>query len=190
MVGNIAELTKEDGKRWRRYLADARRRANLGGVLLVLDGDLARIRGEAFYPFRFGSRLAGWARDVGAGALFSVASVFACQEYESWLIACAGRLAGLALPDGRPGIAADAMPPEGNLEVHPRDAKRWLDQRLDDGYKESRDQELLTRLMVDQLGAIRERGMRSFRRLETALRQLVEAIRSGKHVATPPAPPS
>ena len=53
------------------------------------------------------------------------------------------------------------------------------------GYKETSDQEPLTKLLLDDLDLVRKRGMRSFRRLENALAQLVEACACGKHVVTP-----
>jgi hypothetical protein len=185
LVGNVAEVARDDGKPWRRFLQDARKRRNLGGVLLLQDGDLRRIRGEDFCAWRFAHRLAQWARPEGAGILFSVAVVFALREYESWLIACVDRLAGLALPDGRPGIRLGTRAPAGNVEEAPRDAKGWLNDCMESGYKNTRDQEALTRLMVDHLDAILVRNIRSFRRLETALRQIVEGIRSRSHLATP-----
>jgi hypothetical protein len=184
-VGNVAEVTRDEGRRWVRYLRDAGKRPNLGGVLLLQDGDLSRVRGEDFCPWRFGARLAEWARDAGGGSVFSVASVFACMEYESWLIACADRLAGQALPDGRPGVRAGTAVPPDDLEKAPRDAKGWLDRCMDEGYKNTRDQGPLTQLMTGHLDAVRARNLRSFRRLESALCQLVEGISSGNHVVSP-----
>jgi hypothetical protein len=134
VVGNVADLTKDNGKDWLRLLNAARKRPNLGAVLLVQDGDLGRIRREDFCAARFGARLSDWARATGAGKLFSVATVFACQEYESWILACADRLAGQQLPDGRPGLRAGTVAPEGDLEVAPRGAKGWLDQHIEAGY--------------------------------------------------------
>jgi hypothetical protein len=184
-VGNVAQVMCEDGKRWVRYLEAARKRGNLGGILLLQDGDIARIRGEDFCPWLFGSRLAEWARSVGGGSLFSVATVFALMEYESWLIACADRLAGQRLHDDRPGIRAGTMVPASDLEQAPRDAKGWLDGCMEEGYKNTRDQEPLTRLMLGHLDGVRARNLRGFRRLERALLQLVEAIRSNKPIVSP-----
>jgi hypothetical protein len=112
------------------------------------------------------------------------------MEYESWIIACTERLAGQPLPDARAGIRIGSTPPTGNLEEAPRDAKKWLGERMEDGYKNTRDQEPLTRLMIHHLDAIRTRPMRSFHRLENALAQLVAAIRSGQHIVSPLPPPS
>jgi hypothetical protein len=185
VVGNVADLTANEGRDWMRLLSAARSRPKLGAVLLVQDGDLGRIRGEDFCAVTFGSRLARWARLAGAGTGFSVATVFACQEYESWMLACADRLAGLQLPDGRPGIRPGTTAPGGDLEQAPRNAKGWLDQRIDAGYKPTRDQSSLTELMVEHLDAVRARSLRSFRRLENALAQLLNAVRTDKPVVTP-----
>jgi hypothetical protein len=189
VVGDVAALTANSGKDWVRLLNAARKRPNLGAVLLLQDSDLTRIRGEVFCPVLFGARLSAWARDTGAGSVFSAASVFACQEYESWILACAEHLAGYPLPDGRPGIRPGTTAPTGDLDRAPRDAKGWLDQHMDAGYKSTRDQEPLTRLMVDHLDTLRTRGARSFRRLENALRQLLDAVRRGAHTVSP-APPA
>ncbi len=188
VVGNVAELTAKDGRDWVRWLNAARQRPRLGAVLLVQDGDLARIRGEDFCAMRFAQRLGEWARAAGAGTTFSVASVFACMEFESWILASLERLAGHPLPDGRPGVRVDAQSPTGDLEANPRDAKGWLRRQIDAGYKPARDQGPLTQLMVKHLDAVRDRNMRSFRRLENALRVLLNAVRSGAHVVSPIVP--
>jgi len=112
--------------------------------------------------------------------------VFACQEYESWLIAGVEALAGRPLPpDGRPGVHPGTTAPAGNLELAPRDAKKWLGKHMASGYKPTMDQGPLTKLLVENLGPVRQRALRSFRRLETALQELVNAIRSGNHIVTP-----
>ncbi len=185
IVGNAADLTANEGREWLRFLNAARKRPNLGAVLSVQDGDLGRIRGEEFCAARFGPRLAHLARNAGAGSVFSLAVVFPCQEYESWVLACAERLAGVKLPDGRPGIRPGTKAPSGDIEETPRDAKGWLNDRIDAGYQPTRDQGLITRLMLDHLAAIREREMRSFRRLEHALQQLVGAVRDNAHTVSP-----
>ncbi len=185
VVGNVAALTKGDGKELVRFLKAAAKRPNLGAVLLVQDGDLPRIRGEDFCAARFGSRMSEWAKIAGAGVGFSVATVFACQEYESWMLACVDRLAGRELPDKRPGVKPGTPSPGGDLEKSPRDAKGWLDQHLDAGCKPTRDQKLFTQLMLDHLEVIRQRPLRSFLRLENALSQLVAAAVAGTFVVTP-----
>src|SRR5260370_24951029 len=139
VVGHVAGLTKDNGKEWLRFLKAAQKKRNLGAILLLLDGEDESIRNEKFCAGKFATRLADWARSVGAGTFFSVACVFARQEFESWVIACAEELAGKPLPDGREGIAAGTKPPESDLEQSPRNAKGWLGKRLPRGYKESVD---------------------------------------------------
>ena len=188
IVGNVAELMADNGRHWVRWLNAARRRPGLGAVLLVQDGDLVRIRGEDFCAVRFARRLGEWSRGAGAGTTFSVASVFACMEFESWLLACVERLAGRPLLDGRPGLRPGAQAPPGNLEQAPRDAKKWLGRQINAGYKPARDQGPLTQLMVAHLDTVRARDMRSFGRLENALRLLKSAVQTGTHIVSPAGP--
>ena len=92
------------------------------------------------------------------------------------------RIACGTAPFGRM-IAKDAKAPQGDLEESPRDAKGWFSDVIEGGYKPTRDQAELTELV--DLQAVRKRKLRSFRRLESALAQLVSAIRSEKHLVTP-----
>jgi hypothetical protein len=188
VVGHVAGLTKDNGKEWLRFLKAAQKKKNLGAVLVLLDGDEESIRNEKFCARKFAVRLADWARSVGAGKMFSVACVFARQEFESWLIACAEELAGKLLPDGREGIVAGTRPPPGDLDQSPRNAKGWLGKNIPRGYKEITDQELMTRLLIDHLESPRLQEMRSFRRLRKAVHELSEAIKIESHIATPFSP--
>ncbi len=181
-VGLVDKLAKADFRDWKRYLGASLKRSNVGGVLLILDGDIEKVGGKAFCAAEVATSLAGAAMHVGAGKTFSVAVVFARQEYETWLIAGAASLAGQRLPDGR-RIKTDAKAPEGDLETSPRDAKGWLRGIVDGGYKPTRDQAALTK-MVD-LEAIRARELRSFRRLESAVASLLEAIRCNRPIISP-----
>lgn len=181
-VGEISKLAKDNCKVWLRLLEASLKRTNVGGVLLILDGDAYKVNGAQFCASQVACQLAAEAKKVGGGATFSVAVVFACQEYESWLIAGIQSVAGCELCDGRQ-IAANAQPPEGDLEKSPRDAKGFLSKIISHGYKPTRDQAELT-AMVD-LSIVRSNGLRSFRRLESAVSELVSAIRSSQHVATP-----
>ena len=189
-VRGVESLTgRKNAVNWTRFLAAAcRSRPNLGAVLLLLDGDTEKVQTHEGKLIPFCAKdvahgLAQAARAVGAGEKFSVAVVFARQEYESWLIAGVESLAGKPLPDGRSGIRAGTTPPTGDLESAPRDAKGWLSRKMATGYKETLDQQHLTK-MVD-VSLIRARNLRSFRRLESGLRQLVEAFRTGKHIVSP-----
>jgi hypothetical protein len=181
-VGSVDKLVKAGFHDWRRFLAACLKRSNVGGVLLILDGDIETVGGKAFCAAEVARSLAGEATHVGAGRTFSVAVVFATQEYETWPIAGVASLAGQRLPDGRL-IKSDAKPPEGDLEASPRDAKGWLHAVVEGGYKPTRDQAELTRLV--DLGVVRGRNLRSFRRLECAVSSLLEAIRGNKPIVSP-----
>src|SRR6266545_6275182 len=138
-VGNLGGLLKKDAAEWLRFLGAAKR-PNLGGVLLLLDGDTDHGLGETFCAAQFARRLANFAQKAGAGTKFSVACVFARQEFESWIIACATELAGKPRSDGLPGIPAGTTMPDGDLEERPRGAKGWLNERMPNGYSETQDQ--------------------------------------------------
>jgi len=142
-----------------------------------------KVGGQPFCAMHAARRLAEEAREVGGGSLFSVAIVFARIEYESWLIAGASSLGGKSFSDGRKELPAVIRPPQSDLEIAPRDAKGWFRSVMQTGYKPTRDQAELTRLV--DLDLIRQREMRSFRRLEAAIQELVGAIRSGNHAVTP-----
>lgn len=174
-------LLKEKGEEWIRLLkAAAKSHRPLGGVLLLLDGD---IKGQgAFCARNKAWELSKLAREAGAGSIFSVATVFAVKEYETWLIAGVESLAGKPLPEGRKGVKAGVVAPSGNLEER-RDAKGWLNGNMYKGYKPAKDQKALTE-MVD-LETIRKRGLRSFRRFENALQELVDHFDSDQYVVTP-----
>lgn len=182
-TGGLTKITGKLAAKWQNLLRVALKRHNVGAVLLLLDGDHRRCEDQSFCAFRAASLLASRACGEGAGRVFSVACVFALQEYESWLLAGIDSLAGVELPDGRPGVRADASVPEGDLELAPRDAKRAIGSLMIKGYKPALDQEPLTKVV--NLNAIRSQNLRSFRRLENALAQLVDAVRTGKHIATP-----
>ena len=182
-VGNVSRLLKNDCRNWIRWLSAAAKRREIGAVLLVLDGDSRRIQGEVFCAANVARELAREATRARAGDLFSVATVFACQEYESWLIAGVKSLCGERLKDGRPGVKAGAKPPDGDLESAPRDAKRWLNKVMASGYNPVRDQAPLTEIVDWDL--VRNRPMRSFRRLENAVSQIVSAIRNESPLTSP-----
>lgn len=181
-VGEVGKLVKDGFREWQRFLSASAKRPNVGGVLLVLDGDVKKVGGTVFCAATIAKSLAEEAKKAGGSVLFSVAVVFARQEFESWLIAGIESIAGKQLSDGRK-IAVDAKAPVGNLEDNPRDAKGWLGAVIEGGYKESRDQEALTKLI--EVTTIRARRLRSFRRLEAALSQLVEAVRNQQHIVSP-----
>jgi hypothetical protein len=182
-VGQVNKLVKNDCREWRRKLSASIKRTDVGGVLLILDGDIKKVAGDPFCACTVAKSLSNAAVNVGAGSIFSVAIAFACREYESWLIASAKSLAGKTFPDGRT-VPTDLKAPDGDLEAH-RDAKGWLNEVIQGGHKPTRDQATVTRWLDPRL--VRERPMRSFRRLESAVDELVTAIRYGEHVASPQA---
>jgi Domain of unknown function (DUF4276) len=181
-VGSIDKLVKADFRDWKRFLGASLKRPDVGGVLLILDGDIEQVGGKAFCAAALAKSLAGAAIHVGAGRTFSVAVVFARQEYETWLIAGIASLAGRRLPDGRL-IDSNARAPEGNLEAGPRNAKGWLSKIVEGGYKPTRDQAAFTKVV--DIEVIRARKLRSFRRLESAVSSLREAIRSNTPIVSP-----
>jgi hypothetical protein len=187
-VGGLEKLTGSKSGNWPRFLAAAAKRPDLGGVLVVLDGDhkhmrLSSDKAEKFCAAIAGRFLAQASRDVGGGQLFSVAVVFACQEYESWLIAGVESLAGKRFPDRREGIRQNVTVPESDIEKAPRNAKGWLGDNMLASYKPSIDQRQLTELV--DLNEIRSRNLRSFSRFEKAIRELIDSIRTGNPIVTP-----
>lgn len=176
---------EHDRGRWLNRLRHASKRRGFGGALVVLDGDAKhRALGEPFCAKDHASQLVAMAKSAGAGSIFSLAVVFARQEYESWLIASVDSLVGKPLKNGMEGIIPEIKAPDGDLELAPRDAKRWLSDHMRVRYKPARDQAELTRHL--ELELVRGRRMRSFKRFENAIAQLVESFRSGTCVATPP----
>ncbi|MDA0808401.1 MAG: hypothetical protein O2945_09795 [Planctomycetota bacterium] len=71
----------------------------------------------------------------------------------------------------------------GDLDRSSRDAKDWLSTAINGGYKPTRDQATLTRWL--DINSVRQCNSRSFRRLESAVNELVTAIQADNHVATP-----
>jgi hypothetical protein len=191
-VGDVRGITGRKAHEWTRFLAAAAKLRDIGGVLLLLDGDCERIANpdgtgqEEFCAATVARGLAVKAREAGAGARFSVACVFACREFESWLLAGAESLIGKTLPDGTPGVDANAPAIEKDTEREPRGAKGWLNAHMAGGYKPAVHQRALTELV--SLEALRKRNPRSFQRLVHAVQELCEAIRTESHIATP-APP-
>ena len=183
-VGEYSKISRQEFAKWRRYLRAVAKRKDLGGCLLLLDGDSrAKVEGQPFCAMRAAGCLADEARKEVAGRSFSVAIVFACTEYESWLIAGVQSLGGKQFTDGSNQMPDQIKAPPPHPESAPRDAKGWLGGVMKTGYKPTRDQAELTRLV--DLNLIRRQEMRSFRRLESAVQGLVRAVRCGEHAVTP-----
>jgi hypothetical protein len=182
--GKSPRTAKEEFGTWRRLLQAAAKKRNLGGCILLFDGDSpVKVEGKPFCAMRAARRLAEETRKVGGGSLFSVAIVFAFTEFESWLIAGAKSLAGVRFSAGRGEFPEMIGEIPCDPESAPRGAKEWFRRVMKSGYSPTRDQAELTRLV--DLDLIRQQGMRSFRRLECAIKELVSAIRSGEHAVTP-----
>ncbi|MGC8539881.1 MAG: DUF4276 family protein [Phycisphaerae bacterium] len=182
-VGHLEKLRKNDGQIWKEKLTLASEKKNASAVLLLLDGDRPDNLGSP--PHCVGtvaSQLAAWAREVGAGKVFSVAVVIARQEMESWFIAGADSLRGVRDSNGLL-LGANLQVLTGDLESSPRDAKDWLNRNMPSGYKPTADQVRLAQ-RVD-LKLIRDRKLRSFQRFDNALAQIQSALTSGRHIATP-----
>jgi hypothetical protein len=187
-VGNVAALLRAREPKWRRFLKTTIRTRRPSGILLLLDGDVDLPKKERFCPGRLSRELCHVAREEGAGKMFSLAAVFAIQEYESWLIAGLENLRGLRLHDDRPGIRGDAVAPEGNLESAPRNAKKWLRQNSDCGYNPTTEQEPFTRLLVKKAIPERLGAMPSFQRLQRAITGLLDGMKTGNHILSPEPP--
>jgi len=167
-------------REWKRVLQLGGKYARGGAVLVIYDGDLPHFPPGSKDPFcakTAARRMAETAREAGAGQTCSVAVVFACVEFETWIVAGLESLRGKEYPGGR--IPAFLTFPAGDPESH---GKRWLENNLP-SYLPGRDQKALTELL--DVATIRAKGLRSFARLEHALDELVSAMDQGPHVSTP-----
>lgn len=194
-VRGVGTLVRNNCADWHRWLTAAgRTRQNIGGILLVLDGDLDRVSPQwARYLGHFGSSdfcayhtaamLGEEARSARAGDQYSLATVFAVKEFEAWLVAGLESLRGKPLAAGRGKVPNSAVCPATNVEAT-RDPKGYLREAVP-AYEQSLDQGPLAN-EVD-LEVVHKR-CRSFRRFCTAIEQLAAAVRSGQHVVTPALP--
>jgi len=181
-VGGLQNLVHAGSEeRWLRFLHRAALKPNLGAVLLLLDGDtkarhpLRTSEGEKVFCARtLAGLLARLAeRHTEAGKQFSVAVVFARQEFESWLLA------------GCPELASRLAGTVSHPEEAPRDAKGRIAELTGVPYKETTHQPHYTRRLDVDVLLNRVPKMRSFHRMQHAMQQLTEAARSGRHVCTP-----
>lgn len=171
-----------DYSQWISRVALAARRRDVGGVLAVYDGDFKMFPAGAASMFCAATAamlMAAAAVVAGAGKMFSLSVVFACAEYETWLVAGAESLAGRHLADGRLALPANVKFPSGDPESH---GKRWLEQNCAN-YRPTRDQRALTELIDFQF--IRTKKLRSFARLEHAIDELLEAMTGDRHISAP-----
>jgi len=174
-------LQKADFTEWNRKIKLASKRRDVAGVIAIFDGDCPHFPAgsrKLFCPVTAARQMAAAASETGAGATFSLAVVFACKEYESWLIASIESIAGKSILD-RPAYPTGLTAPEGDPQSH---GKRWLEKNIS-GYRPTRDQNVLTELL--DLSIVRGKNVRSFARLETAVDQVVNAANAGVFVCTP-----
>jgi hypothetical protein len=171
-----------DFSEWHKRIQLAAQKSRNGAVLAVFDGDFSNYppgSSSSFCAATAARMLAVEAAKAGAGVICSLAVVFACVEYETWLIAGAESLAGKLLPDGRGGLPRGTVSPSGPPESH---GKGWLE-RVWPGYKPALHQKELTELV--DLTAVRAKQLRSFQRLDNAINELVKAAERGTHICTP-----
>jgi hypothetical protein len=176
------QAARPDYSKWVSRITLAARRRDVGGVLAIYDGDAPSFpagSGSRFCAATAAESMSGAAAVVGAGKIFSLAVVFACVEYETWIIAGIESLAGKRCKDGRPALSSNLKFPPGEPESH---GKKWLEQNCR-GYRPTLDQRALTELL--DLNVVRAKHLRSFKRLDHAINQLLTAVGSGSHISTP-----
>lgn len=163
-------LTKTQGLE--NFLEIAYRRANCGGVLVLLDS-------EGDCPFTLAQQLA--ARVQQHGARFPTAIVLANPMFEVWFLACASHLAGQKLGE-LVTFSSELQTPESPESE--RNPKNWLNRKMPRTrpYKETEDQVTLTRLLDF---AEAQANSRSFRRLLHAIEELLAAIDGSNPVVSP-----
>lgn len=167
---------------WVERIALAAKYSRGGGVLAVFDGDAKTFPAGCASPFcaaTAAKMMAREAKKAGAGEICSLAVVFACTEFETWIIAGVDSLAGKSFDDGRPALLLGSAFPSGDPESH---GKGWLEKHCP-GYRETRDQRALTELL--SLQAVRSKNLRSYKRLEHAVEQLLMSVQQGIFVSTP-----
>lgn len=171
-----------DFRKWIARVTLASRKRETGAVLAVYDGDLPSFppgSGSAFCAAQAAKSMAAAAREARAGEIFSLAVVFACTEYETWLVAGIESLSGRRFKDGRAALPPGLVLPPGPVESH---GKRWLEEVFP-GYRPALHQSELTEML--DLNLLRKRKVRSLQRLEHALEELLSAANSGRHIVSP-----
>jgi hypothetical protein len=176
-VGDICSLlSPKEGIKLIRQVGVAGKKSDIGGVLILLDGDADFIfrqsdNGnvkEMFCPATTATYMSDLVKkNTRAGQTFSFVVVFANQEFESWFLA------------GHPKFEADYAGKK--LEEHPRDAKGEI-KRYDPRYNEAVNQkdyvaDLDLDLLLDR--------MRSFRRFKHALEEIYQSIQTELFICSP-----
>jgi hypothetical protein len=176
------QAASPDFSKWVARVTLAARRGEVGCVLAIYDGDLPSFpagSGSRFCAATAARSMAAAAAEAGAGKTFSLAVIFACVEYETWIIAGIESLAGRKYKDGRPALSPNLKFPPGDPESH---GKKWLEQNCR-GCRPTLDQSALTELL--DLNVVRAKNLRSFKRLDHAIDQLLASVGSGSHISTP-----
>jgi hypothetical protein len=180
-VGDVNALLSckddEDKIKLIRFLKTVENRSELGGVLLLLDGDankpiLTLAGRQEFCPVTTSRYIAKLALDkTCAGRNYSFAVVFARQEFESWILA------------GHPFFAEKTV--NKDLEKNPRDAKKEIELLTQKPYYEVAEQIKYTKEIDVELLLQRQPPMRSFHRFNHALQQMGDSIASGRFICSP-----
>lgn len=171
-----------DFSKWVERIELAARRREVGAVLAVYDGDAKKFPAGSpndFCAATAARMMASFGAQAGAGKMFSLSVVFACSEFETWLVAGAESFAGRVLSDGRIILPSHVTLPSCDHELR---GKGWLEHNCE-SYRPTRDQSILTKLLDFQF--VRAKRLRSFQRLEHSVEQLLEAVANERHISTP-----
>lgn len=167
-----SNLTKDGGLE--RFIQLAWKEPDCGAILLLLDADKD-------CPLQLATVLSK--RIAAIGIKYPVFIVVARRMYEAWFLASIETLSGKPLGE-REGLRAGLVP-IADVEAK-AGIKKWLDENLPPGrtYKETLDQEAMTRLLDIELARSRSR---SFQRLCHAIEEAIAAIDNNLLVVTPTA---
>lgn len=135
-----------DFSKWIERIKLAAKLSNGGAILAVYDGDMEKFPPGSSSPFcaaTAAKAMAKAAANAGAGSTCSLAVVFACVEYETWLIAGVESLLRKPIPGGHISLRPGVRFPGGDPESH---GKGWLEKNCL-GYRPARDQKELTKLL-------------------------------------------
>ena len=165
-------LTKEGGVE--RFVRYAWLEPDCAAVLILIDGDVG-----CDCPWEFARDLAGRVRMLNGPK--PVAIVVANREYEAWFVASLPSILGKQI--GHSLTFPTDLTFQGNPEEM-RGVKGWITRQLPRGkaYKETEHQAEMTRLIDFNMA---RNNSRSFRRVSTAMQQLLVAIERNANNVTP-----
>ena len=164
-VDNLGSKTAEKFVRWTQV---AQSRGQFGGLLVVLDADSTR----STCLLDDVRTLVNFLQSTGAGITYPAAVVLLQQEYEMLMLASCS-----SLTDLKEGTLAPS-----NIETV-RGCKEWLHQNLKQGYASIPRQAELTRQLSMEL--LVQANVRSYKRFQHAIKELVTAIRTSTPLLTP-----